>query len=106
MKQNLQDDTYNFNFRYESIYIGVSSLRRAVDELPEVIACAEENENGDGLMCSICHEMFSAGETAKQLPCKHLYHSMCIRLWVRRKNSCPMCRDEPVLVLPSLNGVA
>jgi len=80
-----------------------NSLRVAVDALPSLAMVGEESESNDGVMCSICHETFSSEDSAKELPCKHLYHSTCILLWLSRRNSCPMCRCEPVLVC--LNGV-
>jgi len=113
-----EDHTYDFDFITEFINIGsisygrvtqegeeanslraeedeegINSVRLAVDELPEVVI----SENGDEVECSICQETFFEGEPAKQLPCEHLYHSKCIVIWFRRKNSCPLCRYEPVL---------
>ena len=84
----------------------VDGLRVVVDGFIEVVmVCQEnENENGDGDIFPIYYEMFSMGEVAKQLLSKLLFHSNCILLWLRRRNSCPMCRDEPA-VFTSLNDV-
>jgi hypothetical protein len=41
-----------------------SSARTIVDALPEVII-RQEKENGDMVMCTICRETFSNGESAK-----------------------------------------
>jgi hypothetical protein len=36
-------------------------------------------------------------ETAKKLPCNHLFHFHCLRTWLERQQSCPTCRaDIPV----------
>jgi hypothetical protein len=42
--------------------------------------------------CAICTDDFVCGESAKQLPCRHIFHSKCIIQWLH-KNSCPLCRE-------------
>jgi hypothetical protein len=43
--------------------------------------------------CSICLGTFDLGEMVTMLPCdqKHSFHSPCIRAWLERQNSCPLC---------------
>lgn len=44
--------------------------------------------------CSICLGTFEMGEMLTSLPCdkKHSFHSACIRQWLERQNSCPLCQ--------------
>ena len=54
-----------------------------------------------GLQCSICLEDFKLNDKYIALDCDepHIFHSGCescsgIKEWLKRKNSCPMCRKE------------
>lgn len=44
-------------------------------------------ENSDN--CAICWEKM---ETARKLPCTHLFHTSCLQSWLEQDTSCPTCR--------------
>ena len=56
-----------------------------------VYAHTEEVNNTD---CSICLTPFELGEMLISLPCdkRHSFHASCIRQWLQRQNSCPLCQ--------------
>ncbi|RUS76010.1 hypothetical protein EGW08_016215 [Elysia chlorotica] len=39
--------------------------------------------------CAICWEKM---ESARKLPCGHLFHNSCLRSWLEQDTSCPTCR--------------
>lgn len=56
-----------------------------------VYAHTEEVNNTD---CSICLTPFEIGEMLISLSCdkRHSFHASCIREWLQRQNSCPLCQ--------------
>ncbi|KAL9247467.1 hypothetical protein vseg_020897 [Gypsophila vaccaria] len=44
--------------------------------------------------CSICQEEYSGADEMGKLECGHAYHLPCIKQWLARKNTCPVCKAE------------
>ena len=44
--------------------------------------------------CLICLENFKKGDNSIVLPCIHIFHSECIKTWMKKKNSCPLCKNK------------
>ena len=42
--------------------------------------------------CLICLEKFKKGEDSIILTCLHIFHSSCIKKWMKIKNFCPLCK--------------
>ncbi|KAF5471366.1 hypothetical protein F2P56_011809 [Juglans regia] len=61
--------------------------REAIEALPTVTV--KEN-----LQCSVCLDEFEVGSEAKEMPCKHKFHSGCILPWLQLHSSCPVCRYQ------------
>ncbi|KAJ0173628.1 hypothetical protein K1T71_010777 [Dendrolimus kikuchii] len=76
---------------FKKAYNDVVLSRRAIrnmntlypDATPVELAAAD-NE------CIICREEMHSG--AKKLPCNHIFHAACLRLWFQRQQTCPTCR--------------
>ncbi|KAL1332920.1 hypothetical protein HN51_061690 [Arachis hypogaea] len=61
--------------------------KEAIEALPTVTI--DEN-----MQCSICLDDLEVGSEAKQMPCKHMFHSGCILPWLELHSSCPVCRYQ------------
>ncbi|XP_028756590.1 E3 ubiquitin-protein ligase RING1-like [Neltuma alba] len=67
--------------------------KSAIEGLP-TIKISEELLASESSQCAVCKDTFELEEEAKQMPCKHIYHSDCILPWLELHNSCPVCRYE------------
>ncbi|XP_047315040.1 E3 ubiquitin-protein ligase RING1-like [Impatiens glandulifera] len=71
-----------------------SASKSAVESIPTVKISKELLLLDSVIMCAVCKDQFSIGDEAKQLDCKHMYHSDCILPWLLQHNSCPVCRFQ------------
>jgi len=42
--------------------------------------------------CSVCQDDYKTGDKCVSLPCEHNYHKDCVVEWLKRHDSCPICR--------------
>eukprot|EP00249_Psilotum_nudum_P005272 c18725_g1_i1 orf=391-1245(+) len=65
--------------------------------LPYTEYMHEQGENiSDSYPCIICHLDYEDGDFLSTLPCKHQYHSSCIKNWLQIKKICPVCCMEVI----------
>ena len=51
-----------------------------------------------GGICIICRDDMSEG---RRLPCGHVFHFACLRLWLQQQQSCPTCRQDIPVEAPA-----
>lgn len=45
-------------------------------------------------VCHVCMEQYKAGKRVAQLPCSHRFCRSCIKPWLSKHHTCPVCRYE------------
>ena len=59
----------------------------------EEVEFNDQFKNKEEIKCTICLESYAIGDKISYLPCAHLFHTSCIKNWVRIKNKCPICNN-------------
>jgi hypothetical protein len=86
-----------FAFSMHDPFVLSEARRRGLSKwdlevLPTFVFTSSEDVNNTE--CPICLCGFEMGEMLISLPCdkKHSFHANCIRQWLQRQNSCPLCQ--------------
>lgn len=61
-----------------------------IDSLPSIPVTDQQID--DLAPCSICLSSFVVMDTSSHLPCSHLFHLHCIKAWLAKSATCPVCR--------------
>ncbi len=72
-----------------------TKIYRTVVKIPEeeqVDTCSDTEED----QCAICFLPFEDGDKVGLLKCSHLFHSDCLKLWLQRRNACPLCQLKDI----------
>lgn len=64
-----------------------------IDEFPKIKIDTLGLATAD-LSCTICFEDYSLEDEVMEMPCTHLYHSVCITAWLIEHDTCPYCREK------------
>ena len=70
-------------------------------EIDQKVSKPEKIKKEDNLLnetCFICMDHYKVNELKRILPnCSHCFHKKCVDKWLKKRSSCPVCRDENVL---------
>lgn len=52
--------------------------------------------------CSICldSKLIITSSNVMELTCGHQFHEDCVRTWLNRQSSCPLCRQQIIKTSP------
>lgn len=54
------------------------------------------HEDTEDSSCTICFAPLVNGERVGALACKHVFHVDCLKMWVKRRNVCPLCQTREI----------
>ena len=67
-------------------------------EIDQRVSRSEKIKKEDNLLnetCFICMDNYKVHELKRILPkCSHYFHKKCVDKWLKKRSSCPVCRDE------------
>lgn len=67
-------------------------------EIDQKVSKPEKIKKEDNLLnetCFICMDNYKVHELKRILPnCAHYFHKKCVDKWLKKRSSCPVCRDE------------
>ncbi|KAJ3649405.1 hypothetical protein Zmor_021151 [Zophobas morio] len=75
-------------------------VRNHLEQNYPMASSEELVENSDN--CAICWEKM---ESARKLPCTHLFHNTCLLSWLEQDTSCPTCRLALNIQNPSTSRI-
>eukprot|EP00252_Welwitschia_mirabilis_P010005 TRINITY_DN23022_c0_g1_i1.p1 TRINITY_DN23022_c0_g1~~TRINITY_DN23022_c0_g1_i1.p1 ORF type:complete len:346 (-),score=37.81 TRINITY_DN23022_c0_g1_i1:264-1301(-) len=70
------------------------TAKSAIEEMPMVKITQAHLSSDEAASCAVCKDTFQEGAAARQMPCKHTYHSDCIVPWLELHSTCPVCRYQ------------
>ena len=68
--------------------------KRLLNSLPIVTVTADDLLEETNKECAICLNEIKLGMKACKLPCGHLYDRECLKVWLEKHCTCPVCRFE------------
>ncbi|NXH70620.1 PJA2 ligase, partial [Hydrobates tethys] len=72
------------------------ATKETIDCLPQIIVTDDCQDQ----CCTICCSEYVKDEIITELPCHHLFHKLCVTLWLETSGTCPVCRHVLAPMLP------
>lgn len=70
-----------------------SNLIKGISEIFVQECLVGKIATDDHGVCCVCLSMMKAGDEARRLKCRHLFHRLCIDRWLGNcRRTCPLCR--------------
>lgn len=73
---------------------GIHRVNSASDLDGERPIESSSSADKERLCCSICLCDYETGDEVIRLPCRHIFHGLCINSWTNEHTSCPLCNID------------
>lgn len=78
------------------------STSRSAGDVP--LPCEDIAAQNDHHSCPICYDECS-NTNSERLTCGHVFHTGCVRIWLARHPTCPMCRAPQIHAQELASGI-
>jgi len=81
-------------------------MKYGVTDGTGVAVASTPGEAAAGAECHICLAPLRSGEVLLELPCsqRHRFHERCIKEWLSKAVTCPLCRTDVKALLPAVDA--
>lgn len=105
-RQNAIEQRYQYDFSRH--YHGAAVVPTTFSQKPTSLQlkthtyhhCNEDTDknedNNEPVECTICFGTMEDGDRVGSLPCRHIFHADCLKVWLKSRNVCPLCLVEDV----------
>ena len=80
--------------------IGLQEKEKDLNTILKFLPIWEVRENkrhDNNNNCVVCLSEFQIGDIISALPCCHVFHTECVKNWLKNELSCPVCKFEVTL---------
>ncbi|MGH0116664.1 UNVERIFIED_CONTAM: hypothetical protein FKN15_012259 [Acipenser sinensis] len=69
------------------------AAKKAISKLStRTVKKGDKETDPDFNHCAVCIEGYKLNDVVRILPCKHVFHKMCVDPWLNEHCTCPMCK--------------
>lgn len=78
--------------KYDEAYPTLGREAEVIDTRTEIFVNYDLMEGNIEDDCSICLSTMQENQLIRMRECLHVFHKECVDIWLRRKQTCPLCR--------------
>ncbi|MGH0121422.1 UNVERIFIED_CONTAM: hypothetical protein FKN15_019857 [Acipenser sinensis] len=82
---------YNNMSKEETITMAHTERQMTDNRIAHLFSDSAETDP-DFNHCAVCIEGYKLNDVVRILPCKHVFHKMCVDPWLNEHCTCPMCK--------------
>ncbi|XP_037531591.1 E3 ubiquitin-protein ligase RNF130 [Nematolebias whitei] len=69
------------------------AAKKAIGKLTtRTVKKGDKETDSDFNYCAVCIEAYQLNDVVRILPCKHVFHKVCVDPWLNEHCTCPMCK--------------
>ncbi|XP_034038117.1 E3 ubiquitin-protein ligase RNF130 [Thalassophryne amazonica] len=82
------------------------AAKKAIGKLTtRTVKKGDKETDPDFNHCAVCIEAYQLNDVVRILPCKHVFHKVCVDPWLNEHCTCPMCKLNILKALGIVNSL-